>query len=146
MRVQQKAQQQGFTLIELMIVVAIVAILAGVGMPAYQNYTNKAKFTEIIAATSSIKTGIEICAQIENITEFAATVAGCGAFGGNNIPTAPTATDELKDVKLTVVAKKVLITSRNNDTTPITYILTGAASGGAIAWVQTGSCTTSGHC
>ena len=62
MRTQQKAQQ-GFTLIELMIVVAIVAILASVGMPAYQKYTQRAQFSEVIAATGPAKTAVEICYQ-----------------------------------------------------------------------------------
>ncbi|HDX8360858.1 TPA: pilin [Aeromonas veronii] len=56
-------KQSGFTLIELMIVVAIVAILAAVALPAYQNYTKKAKMTELVSATGALKTSIEICVQ-----------------------------------------------------------------------------------
>lgn len=56
-------KQSGFTLIELMIVVAIVAILAAVALPAYQNYTKKAKMTELVAATGAIKTAVELCVQ-----------------------------------------------------------------------------------
>ena len=56
-----KQVQKGFTLIELMIVVAIIGILAAVAIPAYSNYTKKAKFTEVVQATQSIKTGIETC-------------------------------------------------------------------------------------
>ncbi|MFM5697799.1 prepilin-type N-terminal cleavage/methylation domain-containing protein [Aeromonas veronii] len=56
-------KQSGFTLIELMIVVAIVAILAAVALPAYQNYTKKAKMTEVAAASGAYKTAIEICFQ-----------------------------------------------------------------------------------
>lgn len=56
-----KQTQKGFTLIELMIVVAIIGILAAVAIPAYSNYTKKAKFTEVVQATQAIKTGIESC-------------------------------------------------------------------------------------
>lgn len=55
--------QQGFTLIELMIVVAIIGILASIAIPSYQNYTRKARFTEIIMAATAPKSAVEVCAQ-----------------------------------------------------------------------------------
>ncbi len=51
-------KQKGFTLIELMIVVAIIAILAAIALPAYSNYTKKAKVSEVILAASSVRTDI----------------------------------------------------------------------------------------
>jgi len=54
-----KRNQQGFTLIELMIVVAIIGILAAVALPAYQNYTVRAQVTEVILSASSCRTTIE---------------------------------------------------------------------------------------
>ena len=58
-----KAVQKGFTLIELMIVVAIIGILAAIAVPQYQQYTKRGKFTEVLQATSALKTAIEICLQ-----------------------------------------------------------------------------------
>lgn len=58
-----KNVQKGFTLIELMIVVAIIGILAAVAIPSYQNYTLKAKYTEVINATAPFKLAVELCAQ-----------------------------------------------------------------------------------
>ena len=53
-----KTQQQGFTLIELMIVVAIIGILAAIALPAYQDYTKRAKMSEVVLAASSCRTTI----------------------------------------------------------------------------------------
>jgi len=55
--------QKGFTLIELMIVIAIIGILAAVAVPQYSQYTKRAKFSEIKLAVSPIKSGVELCFQ-----------------------------------------------------------------------------------
>ena len=63
-----KTLQKGFTLIELMIVVAIIGILAAVALPAYNNYTNKARYSEMVMAVSPMKTALSVCAQEGNCT------------------------------------------------------------------------------
>ena len=62
-RIFDMKRQSGFTLIELMIVVAIVAILAAIALPAYQTYTLRAKYSEVVAAAGPAKTAFEVCAQ-----------------------------------------------------------------------------------
>ena len=54
-------KKNGFTLIELMIVIAIIGILAAIALPAYSKYTARAKFTEVTSATSAIKQQVELC-------------------------------------------------------------------------------------
>ena len=56
-----KSNQQGFTLIELMIVVAIIGILAAIAIPQYQNYIAKSQVSRVMSETGSVKTAVETC-------------------------------------------------------------------------------------
>jgi type IV pilus assembly protein PilA len=69
-----KRVQQGFTLIELMIVVAIIGILAAVALPAYQDYTKRAKVSEVMLAASSAKNTIAEFANTQNLLPSTASV------------------------------------------------------------------------
>jgi type IV pilus assembly protein PilA len=71
--------QQGFTLIELMIVVAIIGILAAVALPAYQDYTKRAKMSEVILAASSCRTTITEVFQASGSSIPTANNWGCEA-------------------------------------------------------------------
>ena len=79
-----RAMQKGFTLIELMIVVAIIGILAAVALPAYQDYTIRAKVTELINAAGVCKTSVAEYYQTKGAMPPDVTQAGCSDTGTAN--------------------------------------------------------------
>lgn len=117
-RLQQKIHQ-GFTLIELMIVIAIVAILATIAIPSYQSYTKKAAVTELIQASAPYKSAVELCLyQTENLSDCDATK--------NGIP------EDLANVGkvLSLKVKDGVITVSGKDNLKgIKYVLTPPAKG-----------------
>ena len=74
-----KAMQKGFTLIELMIVVAIIGILAAVALPAYQDYTVRAKVSEAVIAASSAKSALSEGFQSDGVTGLSAAATAINA-------------------------------------------------------------------
>lgn len=130
-------KQSGFTLIELMIVVAIIGILAAVALPAYQTYTKKAKFTEVVLATSAAKAAMEIAVQT-GITDTDDLDAG-----GNGILAISTAAGVVTSVGIT---DGVITATGTAEVDSRTYTLTASIANNQIQWAAGGTCVVNGLC
>src|SRR6185369_338847 len=130
----KRSMQQGFTLIELMIVVAIIGILAAVALPAYQDYTVRAKTSEVVLAASGGKTAI---AEAFQTLGHMPAVASAGITPQNS--------PYVQSVAYTTSATNVgVLTATASAKEPkisgSTVILTGTAdSTGVVTWVCTGT-------
>ncbi|WP_422614807.1 pilin [Methylobacter svalbardensis] len=128
--------QQGFTLIELMIVVAIIGILAAIAIPAYSDYTTKARFAEIISVSEGYQTAVSVCGQ-----EIDPTFAACD-LNTNGIPDAP-ATMPANVASVAVAAGVVTVTAIDTLASGTDSVQTPAIDNGVMRWTQSGGCLTS---
>jgi type IV pilus assembly protein PilA len=128
----QKAH--GFSLIELMIVVAIIGILSVIAIPSYQNYTQRARFAEVVAATAPFKTAVSLALQ------EGAPVSELNN-GAHGIPLDPLATKNLASLK---VENGIITATATQLAGSNTYILKPNTDGSI--WIVDGTCVKSGLC
>jgi len=130
-------KQKGFTLIELMIVVAIIGILAAVALPAYQDYTVKAKVGNALSSVGSLKAAVGICVQTEG-----GVFTNCDT-GSNDIPVF-TATTEVASGSVTDgVIEIELATGIGSGVDGLEITFTPALAAGASNLVWTNATTVS---
>ena len=128
-----KKVQQGFTLIELMIVVAIIGILAAIALPAYQDYTARSQFSEAVNLAGGLKT------VVADVYADTGTLVGINS-GGNGVPLA--ADVKGKYTTQVSVGNGIIVATAGNDASSLiansTITLTPTVNNGSIEW----ACTT----
>ena len=135
-----KRIQQGFTLIELMIVVAIIGILAAIAVPAYQGYIKRAAYSEVVGTAASIRTAIDVCYQTTS------ALPGCDTFLLIGI-SAPAATGVFNSAAITAATAAITLTPNavKGILVADTCVLTPTTAGQTLTWAFTGECLTKGY-
>ena len=133
-----KQAQKGFTLIELMIVIAIIGILAAVAVPQYGAYTKRAKFAEVINSTNVIKTAISVCLQDENSIDACDTPAELTGVADTS---SSHPANSVEKIEIETTTAKITATG-SAQVDSATYIVTPTyvPATSSLTWAVTGSC------
>lgn len=135
-------QTRGFTLMEMLIVIAIIGILVAIAIPSYRTYTRRAHYTEVVQAAAPYKIGVEECFQITD------DLANC-TDGNNGVPDSiPSGSGsglidsiEVKDNGMIVITPQAKFGIETKDN----YILTPTPQQGKLVWTTSGGGVAAGY-